>query len=162
MNKNAYKYIANNEKSYKELAAKVAGTKATASLYPNLLTIVITTNEECESAIDDAGVFIDYKGLDFHIEPVEVDEANIGDVIDCPTTDSGTLRGIVKQLLQEKSKMEAAHKDVTAQLRKQTEVAIKEKESYQALSRAYYKRIQRIDVQLKALSVLIGSICQDK
>lgn len=168
MNKNAYKYIANNEGSYKELAAKVASTKANVSLYPALLTIVIVPNEECENVIGEIGFFIDYRKLDFTISPIEVHKTNFLEMIECPSTDVDTLREIARKLLKDNSeisktieKIDFDRHEAIEEITKQKAQAIKEKESYQALSSTYYKRLQRINGQLKAFSVLIGSVCQD-
>ena len=94
----AYQYKALNEDSYNSLAAFAVSTPATVTLHPGLLTIVITGDDANE-----VGKFIDREGLDFHINPIEFHDETLGAVIDCETTDAGTLRKIIYRMMGERS-----------------------------------------------------------
>ncbi len=146
-------YKALNEASYNSLAAYASTIPATVTLHPGLLTIVIS-----EDATKEIGQFIDDNGLDFHINPIEVHDENLGDVIDNATTDANTLRKIIYQLLEEKRAMAETHKSVLDDITKQCDSAKENRDMYQ---KWYYETKQgadRVKSQVKAIAVLVNSI----
>lgn len=146
-------YKALNEASYNSLAAYASTIPATVTLHPRLLTIVIS-----EDATKEVGEFIDDNGLDFHINPIEVHDENLGDVIDNATTDANTLRKIIYQLLEEKRAMAETHKSVLDDITKQCDSAKENRDMYQ---KWYYETKQgadRVKSQVKAIAVLVNSI----
>lgn len=146
-------YKALNEASYNSLAAYASTIPATVTLHPGFLTIVIS-----EDATKEVGQFIDDNGLDFHINPIEVHDENLGDVIDNATTDANTLRKIIYQLLEEKRAMAETHKSVLDDITKQCDSAKENRDMYQ---KWYYETKQgadRVKSQVKAIAVLVNSI----
>lgn len=146
-------YKALNEASYNSLAAYASTIPATVTLHPGFLTIVIS-----EDAAKEVGEFIDDNGLDFRINPIEVHDENLGDVIDNATTDANTLRKIIYQLLEEKRAMAETHKSVLDDITKQCDSAKENRDMYQ---KWYYETKQgadRVKSQVKAIAVLVNSI----
>jgi len=146
-------YKALNEASYNSLAAYASTIPETVTMHPGLLTIVIS-----EDATKEIGQFIDDNGLDFHINPIEVHDENLGDVIDNATTDANTLRKIIYQLLEEKRAMAETHKSVLDDITKQCDSAKENRDMYQ---KWYYETKQgadRVKSQVKAIAVLVNSI----
>ena len=146
-------YKALNEASYNSLAAYASTIPATVTLHPGLLKSVIS-----EDATKESGQFIDDNGLDFHINPIEVHDENLGDVIDNATTDANTLRKIIYQLLEEKRAMAETHKSVLDDITKQCDSAKENRDMYQ---KWYYETKQgadRVKSQVKAIAVLVNSI----
>ena len=146
-------YKALNEASYNSLAAYASTIPATVTLHPGLLTIVIS-----ENASKEVGEFIDDNGLDFHINPIEVDDDNLRAVIDSETTDADTLRKIIYRMMGEKQSMIEAHESVLESITKQCDSAKKDRDMYQ---KWYYETKQgadRVKSQVKAIAVLVNSI----
>lgn len=149
----SYQYKAVNEASYNSLAAYASTIPATVTLHPGLLTIVIS-----ENANKEVGEFIDDNGLDFHINPIEVDDDNLRDVIDSETTDADTLRKIIYRMMEEKRAMAETHKSVLEDITKQRDSAKENRDMYQ---KWYYETKQgadRVKSQVKAIAVLVNSI----
>lgn len=146
-------YKALNEASYNSLAAYASTIPATVTLHPGLLTIVVS-----ENAAKEIGEFIDDNGLDFHINPIEVDDDNLRDVIDSETTDADTLRKIIYRMMEEKRAMAETHKSVLEDITKQRDSAKENRDMYQ---KWYYETKQgadRVKSQVKAIAVLVNSI----
>ncbi len=146
-------YKALNEDSYNDLAAYASTIPATVTLHPGLLTIVIS-----ENANKEVGKFIDDNGLDFHINPIEVDDDNLRAVIDSETTDADTLRKIIYRMMEEKRAMSETHKSVLDDITKQRDSAKENRDMYQ---KWYYETKQgadRVKSQVKAIAVLVNSI----
>ena len=146
-------YKALNEASYNSLAAYASTIPATVTLHPGLLTIVIS-----ENASKEVGEFIDDNGLDFHINPIEVDDDNLRAVIDSETTDADTLRKIIYRMMEEKRAMAETHKSVLEDITKQSDSAKENRDMYQ---KWYYETKQgadRVKSQVKAIAVLVNSI----
>lgn len=149
----AYQYKAINEDSYNSLAAYAVTTSATVTLHPGLLTIVISSN-----ATNEVDEFIDSEGLDFHINPIEVHDENLRDVIDSETTDANTLRKIIYQLLEEKRAMAETHKSVLDDITKQRDSAKENRDLYQKWYHETAGKADRVKSQVKAIAVLVNSI----
>lgn len=146
-------YKALNEASYNSLAAYASTIPATVTLHPGLLSIVIS-----ENASKEVGEFIDDNGLDFHINPIEVDDDNLRAVIDSETTDADTLRKIIYRIMEEKRAMAETHKSVLEDITKQRDSAKENRDMYQ---KWYYETKQgadRVKSQVKAIVVLVNSI----
>lgn len=133
----AYQYKAINEDSYNSLAAYAVTTHATVTLHPGLLTIVISSN-----ATNEVGEFIDSEGLDFHINPIEVHDENLGEVIDNETTDADTLRKIIYRMMGQREAMEEQHKSILEDITKQRDSAKENRDMYQ---KWYYETRQGAD-----------------
>ena len=149
----SYQFKALNEASYNSLAAYASTIPASVSLHPGLLTIVVS-----ENAAKEIGEFIDDNGLDFHINPIEVDDDNLRDVIDSETTDADTLRKIIYRMMEEKRAMAETHKSVLEDITKQCDSAKENRDMYQ---KWYYETKQgadRVKSQVKAIAVLVNSI----
>lgn len=150
----AYQYKANNEFSYKSLAAYASTIPATVTLYPNLLTIVIS-----ENAAKEVGRFIDDNGLDFHINNIEVNDDNLNDVIDSETTDADTLRQIIYRILDKKYNiMIAEHECEQDKLTTELEAIRKDRDTYRELYIRYSQKHDRIREQIRAVGTLVDSI----
>lgn len=149
----SYRYKAIDEDSYNSLAAYAITLPATVTLHPGFQTIVIS-----ENATQEVGEFIDSEGLSFHIAPIEVDEDNFGDLIDDPVTDPDTLRVIINQLVQDKAKMAAAHRDALAEITRQKDAAKKEADLYQRCFSETNSNANRVREQVEAIAVLINAI----
>lgn len=149
----AYQYKALNEDSYNSLAAFAVSTPATVTLHPRLLTIVITgdaTNEIAE--------FVVSEGLDFHVNTIEFNDETLGDVIDCETTDGGTLRKIIYRMMAQRSAMEDRHKSILADITAQRDEAQNSRDNY---SRWYSEEVSngnRVKSQIQAIAVLVNAI----
>lgn len=149
----SYQYKALNEASYNSLAAYASTIPATVTLHPGFLTIVIS-----EDAAKEVGEFIDDNGLDFRINPIEVDDDNLRDVIDSETTDANTLRKIIYQLLDEKRAMVETHKSVLDDITKQCDSAKENRDLYQKWYHETAGKADRVKSQVKAIAVLVNSI----
>lgn len=149
----SYKYEALNDGSYNDLAAYAINLVGNVSLFPAQHTIVIDGKFS-----NDVGKFIDKQGLDFHCNPIEVHDENLGEVIDNGTTDANTLRKIIYQLLEEKRAMVETHMSVLDDIAKQCDSAKENRDMYQ---KWYYETKQgadRVKSQVKAIAVLVNSI----
>lgn len=148
-----YQYKAINEGSYNSLAAYAVTTPATVTLHPGLLTIVISGN-----AIKEISEFIDSEGLGFHINPIEFHDETLGEVIDCETTDAGTLRKIIYRMMAERAAMEEHHNGIIAEITSQRDEAQKSRDTY---SRWYTEEAahgSRVKNQVQAIAVLLNTI----
>lgn len=153
----SYQYKAINEASYNSLAAYASTIPATVTLHPGLLTIVIS-----ENATKEVGKFIDYNGLDFHINQIEVDDDNLRDVIDSETTDADTLRKIIYRMMGEKQSMIEAHESVLESITKQCDSAKKDRDMYQKWYYETTEKTDRVKSQIQAIAVLVNSIFPEK
>ena len=149
----AYQYKALNEDSYNSLAAFAVSTPATVTLHPGLLTIVITSDDASE-----VGKFIDSEGLDFHINPIEVHDENLGEVIDNETTDAGTLRQIIYRMMAARSAMEEHHKGILADITAQRDKAQKSCDNYSRWYNDEVSNANRVKSQVQAIAVLVNAI----
>lgn len=153
----AYQYKALNEESYNSLAAYAVTTPATVTLHPGLLTIVITGDEANE-----VGKFIDSEGLDFHVNPIEFHDETLGAVIDCETTDAGTLRKIIYRMMAERTAMEEHHKGIITEITAQRDEAQKSRDTYSRWYTEEAAHSSRVKNQVQAIAVLINSIFSEK
>lgn len=153
----AYQYKALNEDSYNSLAAFAVSTPATVTLHPGLLTIVITGDDANE-----VGKFIDSEGLDFHINPIEFHDETLGAVIDCETTDAGTLRKIIYRMMGERSAMEEHHNGVLAEITAQRDSAKKDRDMYMRWYSDSTNREDRVKGQVRAIALLLNEIFPEK
>lgn len=151
--KTFYQYKANNEGSYYNLANYVVNTPATVTLHPGLLTIVISGNYTKE-----VGEFIDSEGLDFNINPIEVHDENLGDVIDNETTDAETLRKIIYRMMGQRTAMEEHHKSVIADMTAQRDEAQTSRDHYNKWLRESVDKYNRVKGQVQAIALLMNEI----
>ena len=152
-----YQYKAMNEDSYNSLAAYAVTTPATVTLHPGLLTIVISGD-----AANEVGQFIDSEGLDFHINPIEVHDENLGEVIDNETTDADTLRKIIYRLMGQREAMEEQHNNILADITAQRDDAQKSRDNYSKWLSEEAAYSNRVKSQVQAIAVLINSIFPEK
>ncbi len=150
-------YEALNDGSYNELAAYVINLVGNVSLFPAQNTIVIDGRFS-----NDVGKFIDEEGLDFHINPIEVHDENLGELIDNETTDPGTLRNIIYRLLEQRSHMTEQHETVIAEMTLKREAAEKDRDMYMRWYSESNNRANRIKSQVQAIAVLINEIFPEK
>lgn len=153
----AIQYKAVNDSSYNELAAYVVDIVANVSLFPGHRTIVVDGK-----AANDVGKFIDDKGLDFHINPIEVCDENFCEVIDNETTDPGTLRNIIYRILKQKRYMAEQHESVVAEIAKAREKAEKDRDVYFRLYSECNSRANRVKSQVQAIALLMNEIYPQK
>lgn len=153
----AYQYKALNEDSYNSLAAFAVTTPATVTLHPGLLTIVISDN-----STNEIGEFIDSEGLDFHINPIEVHDETLGYVIDCETTDAGTLRKIIHRMMAERIAMEDHNKGIIAEITAQRDEAQKGRDNYSRWYSEEAANANRVKSKVQAIAVLLNSIFPEK
>lgn len=149
----AYQYKAINDVSYNALAAYVTNIVANVSLFPEKQTIVV----EGKSAYN-VGKFIDDQGLDFHINPIEVHDENLGEVINNETTDPGTLRSIIIRLLEDKAHTAERHDSVISEITRDRDIARKDRDMYMRWYTESNQQADRVKGQIQAISVLIDSI----
>lgn len=155
MKNNSYRYAALSEESYDSLAAFASTISAQVTLFPALHIIVVAND-----GVAEVGKFIDDYALDFHIEPIEIDEDNLMEVVECEATDSYTLREIISCMKAEREAMMQSHEAVVAELKQQKAEADKRRERYsQWLSKASAQN-DRVKAQVEAIAVLINSIYQ--
>lgn len=147
-NETAYRYKALNGESYRTLAAFAATLEATVTLYPALRTIVISGE-----GVAEAGKFVDDKGLDFHIDPIEDDDA-----VDNETTDAATLRRILYRVLADRKKDEIRRDSIIADITAQRDEAEKGRDFYCRRWNEANTRQCRIREQVQAIGVMINSI----
>jgi len=152
----AYRYEAKNWDSYNELVGYAINLCANVSLFPGHQTIVISSE-----MAQDVGKFIDDQGLDFYIAPIEVDDENLGEVIDNETTDSDTLRKIIHQLLDRESSIVAQHENDIAKITNERDVARNDRDMYQRWYRERGASEDRVKSQVKAIAALLNSIFPD-
>ncbi len=153
----AIQYKALNENSYNRLAAYAVTLPATVTLNPEFLVIVIP-----ENAAKEVGEFIDNEGLDFHIEPIEVDSDNVGELIDDETTDASSLRKICYILLEEKRQMALEHNDVLSEITKERDSVKMDRDHYRKWWSECNTERDRVKKQIGAIAVLSQSIFPDK
>ena len=148
-----YRYEALNDGSYNELAAYAINLVGNVSLFPAQHTIVIDGKFS-----NDVGKFIDQQGLDFHCNPIEVHDENIGEIIDNGTTDPDTLRNIIYRLLEQKSHMAEQHETVIAEIAKERDNAKKDRDMYMRWYSDSNSRSNRIKGQVQAIALLMSEI----
>lgn len=153
MTTNSIQYIANDKGSYTSLAnfAVTLGTDVT--LFPDYNTIVLT-----EASANDAGAYIDKEGLNFHIEPIDADDADPEMLVSFRTADAATLRGLAERLIGQK----AAVDEELAQVRESLTKACNDVETYSKWYREELATNDRVKAQIQAIAVLYQSIFADK
>lgn len=153
MTTNSIQYIANDKGSYTSLAnfAVTLGTDVT--LFPDYNTIVLT-----EASANDAGAYIDKEGLNFHIEPIDADDADPEMLVSFRTADAATLRGLAERLIGQK----AAVDEELAQVRESLTMARNDVETYSKWYREELATNDRVKAQIQAIAVLYQSIFADK
>lgn len=153
-----YQYKANNAGSYNALAAYAILTLANVSFYPEQQTIVVSPTEKSHKVINDIGVFIDREGLDFYINPICWTAEDAIDALSDETVDTGTLRLIINQLLEEQSKAAKKNNDIIAEISAKHDLAVKNCEEYKRWWHDSNKRLGRVKDQVQSIGVLINSI----
>lgn len=153
MTTNSIQYIANDKGSYTSLAnfAVTLGTDVT--LFPDYNTIVLS-----EASANDAGAYIDKEGLNFHIEPIDADDADPEMLVSFRTADAATLRGLAERLIGQK----AAVDEELAQVRESLTMARNDVETYSKWYREELATNDRVKAQIQAIAVLYQSIFADK
>ncbi len=153
MTTNSIQYIANDKGSYTSLAnfAVTLGTDVT--LFPDYNTIVLS-----EASANDAGAYIDKEGLNFHIEPIDADDADPEMLVSFRTADAATLRGLAERLIGQK----AAVDEELAQVRESLTKARNDVEMYSKWYRDELATNDRVKSQIQAIAVLYQSIFADK
>lgn len=153
MTTNSIQYIANDKGSYTSLAnfAVTLGTDVT--LFPDYNTIVLS-----EASANDAGAYIDKEGLNFHIEPIDADDADPEMLVSFRTADAATLRGLAERLIGQK----AAVDEELAQVRESLTKACNDVETYSKWYRDELATNDRVKAQIQAIAVLYQSIFADK
>lgn len=153
MTTNSIQYIANDKGSYTSLAnfAVTLGTDVT--LFPDYNTIVLS-----EASANDAGAYIDKEGLNFHIEPIDADDADPEMLVSFRTADAATLRGLAERLIGQK----AAVDEELAQVRESLTKARNDVEMYSKWYREELATNDRVKAQIQAIAVLYQSIFADK
>ena len=112
------------------------------TLFPDYNTIVLS-----EASANDAGAYIDKEGLNFHIEPIDADDA-----------DPATLRGLAERLIGQK----AAVDEELANVRESLTMARNDVETYSKWYREELATNDRVKAQIQAIAVLYQSIFADK
>lgn len=148
-----YRYEAKNCGSYNELAAYAINLVANVSLFPEHQTIVIDGK-----MAKDVGEFIDKQGLDFFIAPIEVDDDNIDSVVNSATTDSDSLRKIIKRIKERKADQEKYFKNIIGNISDERDKIKKDSDLYSKFWSEADARNDRVKEQVKAIAVLINSI----
>lgn len=153
MTTNSIQYIANDKGSYTSLAnfAVTLGTDVT--LFPDYNTIVLS-----EASANDAGAYIDKEGLNFHIEPIDADDADPEMLVSFRTADAATLRGLAERLIGQK----AAVDEELANVRESLTNARNDVEMYSKWYRDELATNDRVKAQIQAIAVLYQSIFADK
>lgn len=153
MTTNSIQYIANDKGSYTSLAnfAVTLGTDVT--LFPDYNTIVLS-----EASANDAGAYIDKEGLNFHIEPIDADDADPEMLVSFRTADAATLRGLAERLIGQK----AAVDEELANVRESLTKARNDVEMYSKWYRDELATNDRVKAQIQAIAVLYQSIFADK
>lgn len=153
MTTNSIQYIANDKGSYTSLAnfAVTLGTDVT--LFPDYNTIVLS-----EASANDAGAYIDKEGLNFHIEPIDADDADPELLVGFRTADAATLRCLAERLIGQK----AAVDEELAQVRESLTKACNDVETYSKWYREELATNDRVKAQIQAIAVLYQSIFADK
>lgn len=148
-----YQYKANNASSYDVLVHYAADLNVNVQLFPAMLTINIDG-----SAADGIGKFIDDKGLDFHIAPIEVHDENLGEVIDNETIDPDTLRGIIRRMIEHKREMAKQEGETLAKVIKERDDALTDKEMYHRWYTDTLDSYGRVKNQVKAIANLMNEV----
>lgn len=153
MTTNSIQYIANDKGSYTSLAnfAVTLGTDVT--LFPDYNTIVLT-----EASANDAGAYIDKEGLNFHIEPIDADDADPEMLVSFRTADAATLRRLAERLIDQKAAVDEELANVRESL-------IKARNDVKTYSKWYREELatnDRVKAQIQAIAVLYQSIFADK
>lgn len=153
MTTNSIQYIANDKGSYTSLAnfAVTLGTDVT--LFPDYNTIVLS-----EASANDAGAYIDKEGLNFHIEPIDADDADPEMLVSFRTADAATLRGLAERLIGQKSAVD----EELANVRESLTMARNDVETYSKWYREELATNDRVKAQIQAIAVLYQSIFADK
>lgn len=153
MTTNSIQYIANDKGSYTSLAnfAVTLGTDVT--LFPDYNTIVLS-----EASANDAGAYIDKEGLNFHIEPIDADDADPEMLVSFRTADAATLRRLAERLIDQK----AAVDEELANVRESLTNARNDVETYSKWYREELATNDRVKAQIQAIAVLYQSIFADK
>lgn len=153
-----YKYKAQNAGSYRELATFAITTSANVALYPELATIVIVPTETTPNIIKDFGSYIDREGLDFLITPIEIDGNNYVELLNDETTDAGTLRTIVRQLLDKGASMAESNRNSLSEISAKYEYEVQRGNDYKRWWQQTNQQLDRVKGQVKSIGILINSI----
>lgn len=153
MTTNSIQYIANDKGSYTSLANFAVALGTDVTLFPDYNTIVLT-----EASANDAGAYIDKEGLNFHIEPIDADDADPEMLVSFRTADAATLRRLAERLIGQK----AAVDEELAQVRESLTKARNDVEMYSKWYRDELATNDRVKSQIQAIAVLYQSIFADK
>ena len=146
LNKSSRRYRANNAGSFGALAAYVILTEAMVTLFPEQKTIVVSsTNEKVFQGID---TMIENEGLDFQIEPVELD---MDTIVDEDTSDPLALRYAI-DLLSGAVSAKVAELETEKALNAELEAKHK---SAKGLQDHYFEKYAQYKEQLKAVASLL-------
>lgn len=156
-----YCYKALNVESYNALAAHVVASPIDASFFPKLLTIVVTPREGDEAEFLEIGKFIDAEGLDFHINPVILNDECRGEIIDCEVTPSCILRDIIYRLLEEKAHETNDIRTELAKCKDELAVAKSDADNRYRWWRKEEEAHNRIKTQMNAIRTLMDEILKD-
>lgn len=153
MTTNSIQYIANDKGSYTSLANFSVTLGTDVTLFPDYNTIVLS-----EASANDAGAYIDKEGLNFHIEPIDADDADPEMLVSFRTADAATLRGLAERLIGQK----AAVDEELANVRESLTLARNDVETYSKWYREELATNDRVKAQIQAIAVLYQSIFADK
>lgn len=153
MKTNSYRYAALSEDSYNSLAAFASTIPAQVTLFPALHIIVVA-----DDGVAEVGKFIDDNALDFRISPIELDEDNLTEVVECEATDPYTLREIISHMKAERASMMQAHEAVVADIKRQRDMAKSRCDRYSRWWGEASARNGRVKAQVEAIAALISSI----
>lgn len=156
----SYKYVANDEQSYDELVKFLVGRRGiNLSLFPGDNTIIVTPGKEATDAIRPIGEYIDKKGLNFHIDPIEVD--GYSPLFSESILDGATAKKMANIFLKECDadifNLQKELKETKANLESMT----KDRDNYQKWYRSSIVSESKIKEQIKAISVLMNAIYPD-
>lgn len=145
-----YRYEAKNDKSYYALAAYVIDLNTNVSLFPGHRVIIL--DDHVAESVDK---FINKNGLDVYISPINLDDENIGELINTETVDSGTLHKIAHLLLGRMDSLTSLHKQTMAEAKRDIDM-------YRKLYQKQLGNFNRVRDQIQAITVLLNAIFPEK
>ncbi|MDE7464954.1 MAG: hypothetical protein K2M59_03630 [Muribaculaceae bacterium] len=163
-NLNSYIFKTENAESYKILAGHIAVSSVRASLYPELLSIVVTIREDQRTELDDIIDFIEDRGLSFLSDSSAcLSDLSPDELTDDPTTPNHYLQYKIKELISENARAEELNTSLQTRIdvcEKNLKDAMKSRDFYQKMWNETETKLNRIEDAVRAFRTLLSAVVE--
>ncbi len=161
-------YKANNPDSYNRLVVYAVSTESTVTLRPSERLVIVTPEKDAMKVLNSIDLWIAKENLDVVIlPPPTIDMDNIPALVEDEATGADTLRSVIRHLLSEKKTIEEEYETALSESSEQLvamtaarDSAIRDSDRYRKLWDEVDRKYLRAERQVKAISVLLNSVCK--